>query len=172
MARLVSIPDYSRESFPYIFYRKIGLVNEVNNITFPLDYGFNFMLERFNARWSSINAGIPATYAGPLKIELFKNAGGQALQKLPVDLTLICSPAESGISIDLVNPAAPFTAKELDRSKAINVLYFFADVVHLVVSGVSAITIPGDPAGSLPAYVEFMLKGRYFPALNQEGWQK
>lgn len=172
MSRLVSIPDYSRESFPYLFYKKIGIIYGRTDITFPLDFGFNYMVERIAARWSSENVNLPGDFAAPLQIELFKDGSATACQKVPFDISLMSSPAESGVDIDLTSAGKSFTARELDRCKALNLLHFYRDIIHLVVSNVTKITIPGDPSGSLPAYVEFMIKGRYFPYLKQEAWQK
>jgi hypothetical protein len=175
MSVLAQVPDLSRESFPYLLYTKIPVIYDRIDVTFPLDYGFSYIVERINARYNSQNSLIPGTYADPPLIEFFKDGGNTALQLAPFPISLMSSPSESGEFVDTApgaNPAYPFTARPLNRSKALNVLYYFRDVIHMVVSGITAITVPGDPNGSLPSYIELMIKGRYFPLTQQIGWQK
>jgi hypothetical protein len=173
MSVLINIPDLSRESFPFMFYRKIGIVSQQFDITFPLDYGFYYMLERVNARYNSENPQVPGTFAAPPRISFYRDGGGVASQLVPFDISLMSSPSDSGAAVDTApgaNPAYPFTVTPLNRSKGLNYLHRFRDIIHLVVSNISAVTIPGDPNGSVPSYLEIMLKGRYFPALEQTGW--
>lgn len=174
MAVLINIPDLSRESFPFLLYKKIGIIYGRTDIIFPLDYGFSYMVERVICRYSSENPNLAGAFADPLQISFFKDGGATALQIAPFDIALMSSPSESGVDVDTTpgaNPAYPFTAVPLNRCKAINVLYYFRDIIHMVIDNVTAITVPGDPNGSLPAYVEFAIKGRYFPVLDQTGWK-
>lgn len=169
--RLANV-DFSRESFPYFLYKKIGFVYDQMTITFPLDYGFHYMIERINARWSSQNPAVPG-FAFPVQIEFFKNGGALALQLHPVDFQLMTSPAESGVAVDTLpgaNPAYPFTARPLNVTKKLDSLLRFRDVINIRFTNVTAITVPGDPNGSIPSYLELMIIGRNYPAYKQVGW--
>jgi hypothetical protein len=170
MARLESV-DFSRESYPYLIYNKIGFIYSAMDLTIPLDYGYNYMVHRINARWSSQSGAVPGTYASPLLLEIFKDAGRTALQLHPISLQLATSPAESGVSVDLVNPGRPMTARQMDFSVAQNILFRFRDVIYLRVSNITAITIPGNPDGSLPSYLDFLIIGRYYPEKSLVGWR-
>lgn len=166
------VPDFSRESYPYYFYARVGLIYNPMPLTFTLDQGADYLIQRINATWSSQNS-LVAGYAAPLKIAVVKDAGTKKLQKVPFDIALMSSPAESGVFVATApgsNPQYPHTAVPLKRSKAINSLFHFRDTIQIEISNISNITVPGDPTGSLPPFLEIMIIGRYFPATYQEGW--
>jgi len=170
--KLVPIPDFSRESYPFSFYKQVGLVYNPMPVTFTLDQGCDYLIERINASYASINT-LVAGYAAPLQISLVKDGGGKKMQKVPFDIALMSSQAESGIAVATApgsNPAHPMTAQYLDRSKSIVSLFHYRDTIQIEISNITALTVPGDPTGSLPAYLDILIVGRYFPATYQEGW--
>jgi len=165
MSRLMAL-SFSKESFPFSFYKKVGFFFQTQDLLFRLDFGYHYIVERINARYSSENTRIPGAFAAPLQIEFFRNGGTRALQNIAFDISLFSSPAESGVAVDVApggNPAHPFTARPLNVSLRLDQFYKFKDVLQMRLSNVSQITIPGDPQGSLPAYLDFMIIGRYYP---------
>jgi hypothetical protein len=173
MPVLKHVQDWTRESFPFFFYRKIGLIVDPFEFSFQLQSGFFYRVYRITARYNSENVNLPGVFADPLQLEFFKSSGEIALQLDPFDVSLFSSPGESGVAVDTApgaNPAYPFTAVPLNRDKALNVLYDFSEVIGVKISNITAITAPGDPTGSLPSFLELFIHGRYYPAYNQEGW--
>lgn len=162
--------DFDRESWPYFYYQKIAAMYDPMWINLPIDPGYYYGLQRVNAGWSSENSNLPGLFAAPIKIEAFLESGNKWLQLIPFDLSLISSPGESGIQVDLTNAARPMTATPLNRSDRHNVLYRFRDVLTVKISGFTVIASPPAPDFSLPAYIDLLLMGRLYPAKELPGW--
>jgi hypothetical protein len=161
--------DFSRESWPYAFYSKPGVRYNAVDISFPLSYGMHYLVQRLNMAWSSTNINVPGVFANQPQITFYKDSGSTALQITPFDMALITSPAESAVVVDFTTASRPFTAMRLARSSKLDVLYVFRDNVSMTISNIT-VADPANPDNSLPSYIEIMVIGRYYPALDQEGW--
>ena len=166
--KLIQNIDWSRESWPYFFYRRVSDIYNTMEIRIQLDPGYHYLLQKINARWSSVNPNIPGAFANPPQIFIVKDAGRTTIQDTPFDFQLITSPAEGGMAEDIVNAARPFSARVLDRSAPIDLLYYYRDTIRISISNITTAAAVADL--SLPAYIEFLIIGRYFPALNRKGW--
>ena len=142
------------------------------DINFQLSYGYHYMIFKVHARWNVTNPAIPLTYATPPQVFLVKDGGKITLQKSPFDLALVSTPSEV-LTVDTSNPdptIRPFPARLLDWAAPADILYVFRDTIQIAISNIANPNPAPDTA--LPSYLELMLIGRYFPALQQAGWKK
>lgn len=163
----IKAPNWALESYPFCFYQKLGISLDTMQIVFNLEKGYHFVLERIHARYAAQNVNLPGLYANPLQIYFRKDAMAKTLSNFPFDVPLFVTPGESGIAVDVLNPAFPHSAGQMTKAKAFHTMYFFQDIIFLEISGITV--NGGTPALSLPPFLEIMLKGRYFP--GKEGDQ-
>jgi len=160
-AQLVTIPDFSKESYPVALYRRVSILFDPMPLTFIVPNGYHFLLYRANMKWAGHNPGIPGSWATPPKMTLVKSSG-RRIFNVPCDLSLISSPADDGVAVDFTNPAFPHTATQLDRSKALPQLFYFGDTINIELSGFT-IASNADPTLNTPSFVDVVLLGRYHP---------
>jgi hypothetical protein len=163
----VDIPDFSKESRAFTFFKKVGLVTDPTSIIFQLDKDWDFNIERIHAEYPSVNAGIAGIYAKPLLIQVSTNASSYQLQPEPFDISFICTPGTGGVLVDTTNPADPFSASTLDRAKLLNVLCYANGTIRVDVGNVTQLNSPTNPALNLPSFFEIMIIGRYFPVMYE-----
>jgi hypothetical protein len=160
--------DFDRESWPFFYYWRLAVTGDPLYLNLNIDPGFYYCVQRSNARWSSQNANLPGAFANPPRIEAYH--GNSVFQLVPFDISLMSSPGESGVAVDMVTPARPMTAVQLDRSKALEILLTYRDVLCVKLSNMTVVAVPAAADFSLPSYFDLLLMGRMYPALEQESW--
>ena len=163
--------DFSRESFPFFFYRRINVLHATEYITFPLDYGFNYLVKRIVAKWDAQNVFPVGAYLSPdplVEILRFSYIPGQ---NTPFALSLITSPASAGVAFvpAATVPTSPMSAAPRRAHKKINLLYAFKDVLYVRISGL-VVTSAVNAELNHPSYIDLLVEGRYFPETSEALW--
>lgn len=166
-------PDWQRESYPYGYFYKQGITNDTSIINIPLQKGLYFMVEKAVIDYNAQNVNIAGAYAEPLKVFFVKNGMASVPLNSPVDIGLLASPADSGATVDTspgANPAFPFKAVPLKRSKMLMLLCIPGDVLQVKISNPTI--IGATPSNSLPSFVELFIVGRYYPDYDLPEWKR
>jgi hypothetical protein len=163
--------DFSRESFPYLFYRRINVLRGTEYITFALDYGFNYLVKRIAVKWDGQNIFPVGAYLSPDVLAELLRYSCIAGQNVPFALPLVTSPASSGVSFipSAVVATSPMQAVPRKAHKAVNLLYAFKDVLYIRLSGMNVVSSV-NPELNHPSYIDLLVEGRYFPETSESLW--
>jgi hypothetical protein len=152
--------DFARQAQPYFIFKRLNLTHYREYFTFQFDFGWNFLLRQFVAKWPEI----PATVVFPnvqnpyLNFEFFCTGSiVKARQNTPIagnqfsvgsrDVAAVAAP--DPVDADIFSVC--FTATAPKYVKNLNWLYSYRDALR--------IDITGQNATVLPAYCDIILKG-------------
>lgn len=159
---IFAVVDFENESFPFMYYKRIGGFFDPMYINFLIDPGYCFYLHEIRARYSNENTNLPGAYADPPRFQIIRDPA--IFNIFPFDIPLLSSPGEANIQVDMVNPARPMTAPDaFTRSVKMHVLYRFREVLTIKVSNFTILAVPANPDFSLPSYIEIAAIGRLHP---------
>ena len=173
MIKVLNI-DAAMQRAAYVFYKRVQVAHAHEYVTFPLDYGFNFLLGELRAKWPDRDAVPPTmTYPQPL-IEIVEVVRTRPHQARPYPLRLATTPAESGVlvtaaplPVDATAYNVNMTATPPKLTPALNYYFASGSVVQIRLSGQQFI------AGVWrPEYVDLVLNGVYIPDEALDVWKQ
>ena len=134
--------DAAMQRAAYAFYRRVQILHPQEWVSFPLDYGFNFLLGELRAKWPDRDAVPPTlTYPQPL-IEIVEIVRTRPHQARPYPLRLTATPGEPGVLVAAAPLPVDGTAYNVNQTATPPKLtpalhYYFASgsVVQIKISG-------------------------------------
>jgi len=164
--------DFTRESRPFWFYKRVPLLHGEEYVLFQLDFGFNYIIHRSLCKY---NEAVRGTICPEIKMDFLQTGRADSFHKSPFCPDLFASPSAAGVAIatettpaDQTGYGINFTATSIKLAKKLNYLFLFRDTIQVKVTG-QQINSSVDPMVNLPCYVDLCLVGRYYPEKTSQG---
>lgn len=161
---IFAVVDWDKESWPYLYYKKIGGYYDPMYISFLIDPGYCFYLHEIRARYSLTNTNLVGAFANQPRFQIIRDPA--VFNNIPFDIPLLSDTGDSGVAVDMAHAARPMTARPFLPSVKMNVLYRYREVMTIKVSNFTVLATPPDPDMSLPSYIEVAAIGRLHPVTH------
>lgn len=164
--------DFTRESRPFWFYKRIPLLHSEEYVLFQLDYGFNYIIHRSLAKY---NETIGWGLCPEIRLDFLQTGRAEAFHKSPFCPDLFASPSCAGVAVvtetapaDMTGYGINFTATSIKLAKKLNYLFLFRDTIQVKITG-QQINSAVNPLLNAPCYLDLALVGRYYPEKTAQG---
>lgn len=164
--------DAARQITPLWLYRRVQVAGPVENISFPVSYGYHYNLNRVFSKWPDRNA-TPVTIAYPqVQWELTDQTRSIPHQNVAYPLRLISTPAEPGVVVAPAPAPVDATAFNVNMTATgprvtpyLGILFPYRGVIQIRLTGFQFLV-----AAWRPEFVDILLDGDLVPNEELDLW--
>jgi len=162
--------DWSRESYPYAFYRRVGFLSRLEVVRFQVEYGYHYLAKRIVAKWDTTDAG--ATFLSPqIFVTVTDLSTSRKYSPVPIPLSLVTSPGGGGVVFATIGANKVLTATAKRGGLTENYLFKIRSVFSLEITGATIASAVNSDLNH-PSYLDIFIEGRNYPERSLPMWGK